>query len=157
MDRPSEPPSMWTNPAATPLQPGETLIVYHPHSKFPMHITPTTDLHSQSEDTTRCDTETQKASCAPFPTRADFNQAAIFINNNCSDKFINTQLKFLRDNGMCLKVKNACQMHKLLVCGTEDDSIGNLKVCFIQFTVRDRLPTEFLVSWGRHKSFICPR
>ena len=116
----TQPPLSGVSPAVA-LQPGETLIVYHPHSQCPMRVVPTTELHGPSEHTIQHKTETPKASFAPFPTRADFEQAEIFVNNNCSNKHINAQLKFARNNGMHLEVKNSRQMHELLARGTEED------------------------------------
>ena len=135
--------------SAVGLQPGETLIVYHPHSQYPMRIVPTTELYNPSGNTIQHDIKTKRASYAPFPTRADFEQAEIFIINNCSDKFMNTQLKFTRNNGMCLRVKNARQMHKLLACDTEGDSMGDLKVISILFVVGDRITYEIFSFIGK--------
>ena len=122
-----EPSSTDVDPGVT-IQHGETLIVYHPHSRCPMRIVPTAELHSPHKHTVRHDIKTQQASYAPFPTRADFEQAEIFINNNCSDKYINTQLKFECRNGMDLKVKSSCEMHKLLTHSVEEDVADESKV-----------------------------
>lgn len=130
VDMAHEPPSIGVNPAAI-LQPGETLIVYHPYSRCPMRITPTAELYGPHEHTTLHNIKTPEAAYAPFPTRADFEQAEIFINNNCSNKFIDTQLKFACSNGMQLKVKSSHVMHQLLARGIEEDPTGDSKVCLL--------------------------
>ena len=103
------------------LKPGETLIMYHPHSQRPARVTPTADLHSPTERTHRHDITKPEDSYAPFPTRADFEQAEIFVNDGCSDQHINRQLKFQREKGMCLHMKTAREMHRLLAQGVGED------------------------------------
>ena len=115
------------------LQPGETLIVYHPHSWCPTCVVPTAELHSPIERAARQDIVEPEDCYAPFPTRADFEQAELFINNNCSDGLINSQLKLARQNGMRLEVKTAREMHKLLACGAGVDADGS-QVRRIHFT-----------------------
>jgi hypothetical protein len=115
------------------LQPGETLIIHHPHSQCPMHIIPTVELHSHH--TTRHDVKMPEASYAPFPTRADFEQAEIFVNNNCSNGLIDTQLKFANRNGMHLNISSSRQMHKLLAHGVEEGLTNDSKVGAVRYTV----------------------
>lgn len=122
------------NPEVT-LQPGETLIVYHPHSHYPTRIIPTEELHNPRERTARCDIESPKASYAPFPTRVDFEQAEIFVNGNFSDKQIDAQLKFERQNGMGLEVKSARGMHKILARGVEENLPGDSMVCSVHSAI----------------------
>lgn len=93
-----------------------------------MRIIPTVELHGPRERTVRQDIKSRKASYAPFPTRADFEQAEIFVNNNCSNKFVNTQLKFQHRNGMGLKVKSSRKMHELLGRGVEEEFTDDSKV-----------------------------
>ena len=114
------PPSIGANQMVT-LKPGETLILYHPHSQCPMRIIPTVDLHGPTERTIRHDIRRLEDSYAPFPTRADFEQTEIFINDGCSDKHIDKQLKFQRRNGMALQMKTAREMHALLARGVGED------------------------------------
>ena len=127
-DTPYEPPLIGVNPAIA-LQPGETLIVYHPHSQYPMRVVPTAELNTLSEHITCHNIKTAEASYAPFPTRADFEQAELFVNNNCTDKFINSQLKLACRNGMRLEVKTSRKMHELLAHGAGEDSTDDSKVC----------------------------
>jgi len=122
-----EPPSIGVNPTVA-LQPGETLVVFHPHSQCPMHVASTTELHDSRERTIRHDIKTSKASYAPFPTRADFEQAEIFINNDCPNKLIDQQLKFACRNGMHLEVNSSHKMHELLSHGVEEDFTDDSKV-----------------------------
>ena len=124
---PHELPLTGASPAVT-LQPGETLIVYHPYSQYPMHITPTAELHGPIERTAWHDIKTPGASYTPFPTRADFEQAELFVNSNISNKYIDAQLKLAQNNGMRLKVKTLRKMHKLLAHGVEEDLVDDSKV-----------------------------
>ena len=57
-----------------------------------MRIVPTAELHSPSERAVRNDMKNPEDSYAPFPTRADFEQAELFVNNNNSDKFIDSDI-----------------------------------------------------------------
>ena len=56
-----------------------------------MRIVPTAELYSPTERAVRHDIEKPEDSYAPFPTRADFKQAEIFVNYNSSDKLFNEQ------------------------------------------------------------------
>lgn len=146
------PLSIGANTTVT-LQPGETLVIYHPHSRCPMRIVPTAELHSTSERAIRHDIKKPEDSYAPFPTRADFEQAELFVNNNCSDKLVNSQLKFGRQNGMNLEVKTARKMHELLARGFGGDT-DNSRAGPIQSTVKTSLPYGFLYSSvGRRSRF----
>jgi hypothetical protein len=93
-----------------------------------MRVVPTAELHAPCGCTVRQDIKTAKASYAPFHTRADFKQAEIFINNNFSNKAINDQLRFQRQNGFKLGMKTSRDMHKLLALGIEEDLTDNSKV-----------------------------
>ena len=144
-----EPPLSRDDPTLV-LQPGETLITYHPHSWCPMRIVPTTELHVPSERAIRHDIKKPEDSYAPFPTRADFEQAEVSVNNNCSNKFIDTQLKFECQNGMHLKVQTSRKMHELLARGIEGDSMDDFKVSSVH-SISERitpLTGPFSVSSG---------
>ena len=136
-------PSIGINPAVT-LCPGQTLVIHHPHSQYPAHIIPTAELHHPCEHVARCDVGVSEASYAPFPTRADFEQAEIFVNNNCSDKFINAQLKFACRNGMRLGVRSSREMHQLLACGVDGDLTGSSKVRAVYHCMRSGIAHKFL-------------
>ena len=110
------------------LQPGETLVLYHPHSQCPRRVFPTVDLHTPCQHMTWRDIETAKASYAPLPTRADFEQAEIFIIINCSNKLIDDQLRFQCQNGLKLGMKTSHDMHKLLALSIEEDLTDDSKV-----------------------------
>jgi len=131
------------NPVIAPHPgPGETLVMYHPHSQCPMWIVPTTELHGPGgpgECDVRRDSDVAApgTNCyAPFPTRADFEQAELFVNNNCSDKYINAQLNLGCMNGMSLEVRTSRMMHRLLACGVEEDFTDDSKVSPVCFTVK---------------------
>lgn len=87
-----------------------------------MRVIPTAELHGPSQRVVRQDVWKPEDSYAPFPTRADFEQAEVFVNNNCSDKLINSQLKLAHRHGMRLEVRTARQMHKLLALGVGEDT-----------------------------------
>jgi len=148
-----EPPSIGVDPTEVVLQPGETLVVYHPHSRCSTHIVPTAKLYSPTEHTVRHDIKKPEDSYAPFPTRADFEQAEIFVNNNCSNKLINEQLKFVCRNGVRLKVKTARKMHELLA-GRAGEDTDDSRVGPLQSTVKHCIPHRILVSSvGRRSRF----
>ena len=86
-----------------------------------MHIIPTVDLHGPTECAIWHDIRRLEDNYAPFPTRADFEQTEIFINDGCSDKHIDKQLKFQCRNGMALQMKTAWEMHTLLARGVGED------------------------------------
>lgn len=137
---------------AVPLQFGETLVVPHPHSQSPMRIVPTTKLHSPYERTVLHNIKTAEASYAPFPTRADFEQAEIFVNNNCSNKLIDDQLKFSRQNGMHINMKSSHEMHKLLARGVEEDITNDSKVGSVCDIQACHAPHASSLSFIRRKS-----
>ncbi|KAF9784788.1 hypothetical protein BJ322DRAFT_1109498 [Thelephora terrestris] len=122
----AEPSPIDVGPKIT-LQPGETLVVSHPHSRCPARIISTAELHGPHEPNILHNITSPQASYTPFPTRADFEQAEIFINNNVSNKLIDTQLKFERRYGMGLKVKSSREMHKLLAHGVEEEFTDDSK------------------------------
>ena len=87
-----------------------------------MRVVPTVELHSSNERAPQQGIGEPEDCYAPFPTRADFEQAELFVNNNCSDRLINAQLTLARQNGMRLEMKTAREMHKLLACGAGVDA-----------------------------------
>lgn len=152
-----EPPSIGVDPMSVVLNPGETLVVYHPHSQHPIRIVPTAELHGPSERTVRHDVKKPEDSYAPFPTRADFEQAELFVNNNCSNKLINEQLKLAHQHGMRLEVKTARKMHELLAHGFGEDA-DDSQVGLIRSTIKYHIPHGILLvpSRGDHGS-VYPR
>jgi len=135
---PHEPPSTGVNPTVA-LHPGETLIIYHPHSQCPMRIVPTTELHGPSERAVQHNIEREEDSYSPFPTRADFEQAELFVNHDCSDKLIDNQLTLAHRNGMRLEVKTSRKMHELLARGA-GEKVDDYKACFVHFTTKPLHP-----------------
>ena len=99
-----------------PLQPGQTLIVYHPFAQHPSEIINTMDLMSTREPDFYPPSEEPYA---PFKTRADFEQAEIFIHHNCTNTLINDQLRLNNrapnaGGPGAQTMKNAREMHKIL-------------------------------------------
>lgn len=102
----------------TPLQLGQTLIIYHPHAQHPPEI-----IDSAALSLTR---EPQPLSLptppwAPFTSRNDFEQAELFIKHNCTNGLINDQLQLNQKqeshhhhSGGHHMMKNARDLHKIL-------------------------------------------
>ena len=109
------------------------------------------ELHIPKEYTVWHGTEKPENSYTPFPTRTDFEQAEVFINHNCLDKLINSQLKLARKNGMHLKVKSLRKMHKLLAHSVGENA-NNSKVCFFHPTANCCTPHRIPFSFGRRRS-----
>lgn len=98
-----------------PLALGQTLVVYHPFSEHPAEIVDTECLAWTREPDICLPSEEPHA---PFKTRADFEQAEIFICHNCTDSMINDQLRLNQRVSQAGKdghtMKNAREMHKIL-------------------------------------------
>lgn len=98
------------------LQPGQTLITYHPFAQHPPEIIDTTSLLSTREPNFYPPSEEPYA---PFKTRADFEQAEIFIRHNCTNTMINDQLQLNQGVSQAGEpnvqtMKNAREMHNIL-------------------------------------------
>ena len=94
------------------LQPGQTLIVYHPFAGHPPEIVNTADLTWAQEFDLSPPSEEP---WAPFKTHADFEQAEFFLHHNCTDSMINGQLQLnQRASPGVHTMKNAHEMHKIL-------------------------------------------
>jgi len=99
-----------------PLQPGQTLIIYHPFAQQPPEIIDTANLVSTREPDFY---PLSEEPYAPFKTRADFEQAEIFIRHNCTNTMINDQLRLnqrVSNTGEpgVQTMKNAREMHNIL-------------------------------------------
>lgn len=77
----------------TPLQLGQTLIVYHPHVQHPPEIVDTATLSLTREPEP---SHFSTSPWVPFKSRDDFEQTELFIKYNCNDKLINDQLHLNR-------------------------------------------------------------
>jgi len=73
----------------TPLQPGQTLIIYHPHSQHPPEIVNTSALSLTREPQPLPPLEQP---WAPFASHDEFEQAELFVKHNCTNRLINDQL-----------------------------------------------------------------
>ena len=114
------------------LQPGQTLIVYHPFAGHPPEVVDTAKLALTREP----DIPLPLAEpYAPFATRADFEQAEIFLRHNCTNSMINDQLR-LNQNTLqpgqsgVQTMKNAHKMHRILAKAGEhwDASLVRLQL-----------------------------
>ena len=102
----------------TPLPPGKTLILYHPHAQYPPEIidTATLSLAREPQPFTF-----SSEPWAPFASRDDFEQAELFIKHHCTNRLINDQLRLnqRRDSSNHdlqhpPSMKNAREMHQIL-------------------------------------------
>ena len=102
----------------TPLQLGQTLIIYHPHAQQPPEIVDTTSLALTREPKPL---PSPISPWAPFASRNDFEQAELFIKHNCTNGLINDQLQLNQKQeshhhhlGNLPLMKNARDLHKIL-------------------------------------------
>ena len=98
------------------LQLGQTLIVYHPFAQHPPEIVDTANLMFTREPDLCPPSEEPHA---PFETRADFEQAEVFIHHNCTNTMINDQLRLNQTLSQAggagvQTMKNAREMHATL-------------------------------------------
>jgi hypothetical protein len=105
---------------------GQTLIVYHPFAGHPPEIVNTANLTWTREFDLPPPSEEP---WAPFKTRADFEQAELFLHHNCTDSMINDQLQLnQRSSPTTHTMKNAHQMHKILAEASQHQDTSS--VCF---------------------------
>ena len=102
----------------TPLQPGKTLIIYHPHAQHPPEIVDTATLLLARKLQSSLSSTTP---WAPFSSRDEFEQAELFIKHNCTNGLINDQLHLnqKRDSHHSgpdhpPSMKNVREMHRIL-------------------------------------------
>jgi hypothetical protein len=94
------------------LQPGQTLVIYHPFSEQPPEVVDTASLGWTQEPDPPPPSEEP---WAPFRTRADFEQAELFLHHNCTNSMINDQLQLNQQVSPGVQtLKNAYEMHKIL-------------------------------------------
>lgn len=126
------------DPHSFPLNHGETLVVPHPHSgREPYVIQPSRSGLSGSAPALSSASADSDISTAwfPFCTREDFEQAELFLTNNCSDKFINRQLALSARAAPQSRItlRNAQEIHQLLQAGIDNDNLG--RVTFTMFSL----------------------
>ena len=103
----------------SPLQLGQTLVVYHPFAERHPEIVDTAELTRSRASSIPPLSDPSEEPYTPFKTRADFEQAEIFIHHNCTDTMINNQLHLNQTvsgaSGQDIyTLKNAHEMHKIL-------------------------------------------
>ena len=76
----------------SPLQLGQTLVVYHPFAEHHPEIVDTAKLTQSWASSIPPLSDPSEELYTPFKTCADFEQAEIFIHHNCTDTMINNQL-----------------------------------------------------------------
>jgi len=111
----------------TPLQPGKTLIIYHPHAQCPPEVINTnTLLFTREPQPSLLPSEPW----APFTSRDDFEQAEFFIKHGCTNSMINDQLRLNQRRDLCChgpgvppSMRNACEMHK-----TFEEAVSDLDI-----------------------------
>ena len=112
------------------LQPGQTLIVYHPFAEHPPEIVNTANLTWTREFDLSPPSEEP---WVPFKTCADFEQAELFLHYNCTDSMINDQLQLnQRTSPATHTIKNAHQMHKILAKASQYQDTSS--VCFLHLS-----------------------
>ena len=111
----------------TPLQPGKTLIIYHPHAQHPPEVIDTDTLSLAREPQTSLPPSDP---WAPFTSRDDFEQAELFVKHHCTNRMINDQLLLNqkrdfrnRDPSDLPSMRNAREMHKTL-----DEAVSDLDI-----------------------------
>jgi hypothetical protein len=114
----------------TPLQLGQTLIVYHPHSQQSPEIINTTELMFPREPQPSL---LPAEPWAPFTSRDDFEQAELFLKHDCTNRHINDQLRLnqKRDShnygpGDSPSMKNAHEMHRIINEASSDFDISSV-------------------------------
>jgi hypothetical protein len=119
----------------TPLQLGKTLVIYHPHAQHPPEVIETTTLSLTREPEPPPLPETP---WAPFASRADFEQAELFIKHNCTNGLINDQLRLnqKQDSGDRYPgnpplMKNAQDLHKILEVARSDLDISSVSWVYL--------------------------
>lgn len=111
------------------LQPGQTLVIYHPFAEHPPEVVDTARLTLTREPDISPPLEEPYA---PFSTRADFEQAEVFICHNSTNSMINDQLRLNRNSSQTSKlhiqtIKNACEMHKILAEAGEHQDASSVR------------------------------
>lgn len=111
-----------------PLQPGQTLIIYHQFAQHPPEIIDTANLMSMREPDFYPPSEEPYA---PFKTRTDFEQAEIFIRHNCTNTMINDQLRlnqkvYSAGEPGVQTMKNAREMHNILARAGQYQDISSV-------------------------------
>ena len=116
------------DPTTWPLELGETLVVYHPHAKFPPRVIPTKELMALSRGpqspADQIPLDDSRPPHFPFETLADFEQTELFIKRDHTDPEIDEQLDLWRRHGprSAVTLKNAREMHRCLqMAGVEED------------------------------------
>ena len=110
------------------LQPGQTLVIYHPFAEHPPAVIDTAKLTLAREPDTSPPSEEPYA---PFSTRADFEQAEIFIRYNCTNSMIDDQLRLNQKTSQAggphmWTMKNAREMHKILAEAGEHHDVSSV-------------------------------
>jgi hypothetical protein len=70
----------------------------------------------------------------PFRSRANFEQAELFLCHDCADTFIDSQLRLIHAGsplGHSITLKSSKEMHKILACvPTREDLPGVRDLCY---------------------------
>lgn len=125
----------------TPLEPGKTLIIYHPHAQHQPEITTTATLSLTREPQPA---PLPATPWAPFSSRDDFEQAELFIKHGCSNRLINDQLNLNQKRDSCdchpdnpPPMRNARDLHRVLEGAGSDldiSLVGWVSLCPIGST-----------------------
>jgi len=115
---------------STPLPPGKTLIIYHPHAQHSPEVIDTDTLSLTREPQPSLP---PSEPWAPFTSRDDFEQAEFFIKHNCTNKMVNDQLHLNQKRdlhnhgpGDLPSMRNAYEMHKIFEEAVSDLDISSV-------------------------------
>ncbi|KAF7796306.1 hypothetical protein EIP86_007483 [Pleurotus ostreatoroseus] len=128
----SEPQDQF-DPYTYPLEPGQTLVVPHPHAGILPYTVPTVIPPSgQSQLLDQENTVGRSGSLPPwhpFPSLEDFEQTEIFVDGNAPDPRVNKQLSLIHraSSGSKISLKNAVEMHAVLAKAADFDDLEEFK------------------------------
>lgn len=106
---------------------GETLRVFHPHSKRLQSIISTSSINAHTQKTP-VRTQEHNKPYLPFRTRSEFEQAEIFGSFNVTNSHIDRQLQLLHRMGCGdeIPMANSREYHRLLEDGVFFEELGEV-------------------------------
>ena len=115
---------------------GEVWVEYHPASgKKPEILRPDhSSKPSIAPVLTRHDTDLHP--WHPFRSRADFEQAELFLRYNCTDSFIDSQLKMIHSGSSqshSITLTSAKQMHNILAQVPQIEELPGVRMLWLPF------------------------
>jgi hypothetical protein len=99
------------------LDKGEVWVEYHPASGKCPEILRAEQMSRPSVTLPTVPFDEQVSPWHPFRSRADFEQAELFLRGDCTDSFIDAQLKLIHAGsplGHSITLQSAKEMHQIL-------------------------------------------